>query len=181
MPEHAPACIKVLGSGDVVAMETMLTMFGEAFGETETYGAARPSENYLRRLLGSQTFIALAAIADATAPEDSAVVGGLAAYVLQKFEQERSEIYIYDLAVAEAHRRTGVATALIEELKGIAGGARRLCDLRPGRSRRCAGDRALFQAGLARGRAALRHRPGLADTKTRATVAGRAHSVPREA
>jgi len=40
--------------------------------------------------------------------------------VLDKLEQRRSEIYIYDLAVAEAHRRQGIATALIEELKDIA-------------------------------------------------------------
>ena len=120
MTERPLACIKVLGPGDVAAMETMLTMFGEAFGETETYGTARPSEDYLRRLLGSQSFVALAAIADAAAPGDSAVVGGLAAYELPKFEQERSEIYIYDLAVAAEHRRTGIATALIEHLKGIA-------------------------------------------------------------
>jgi aminoglycoside 3-N-acetyltransferase I len=33
---------------------------------------------------------------------DDEVVGGLAAYELRKFEQERSEIYIYDLAVAAA-------------------------------------------------------------------------------
>jgi aminoglycoside 3-N-acetyltransferase I len=45
---------------------------------------------------------------------------GLAAYVLEKFERERSEIYIYDLAVAETHRRRGIATRLIEELKTIA-------------------------------------------------------------
>jgi aminoglycoside 3-N-acetyltransferase I len=37
-----------------------------------------------------------------------------------KFEQERSEIYIYDLAVAATHRRKGIATALIQELKNIA-------------------------------------------------------------
>jgi aminoglycoside 3-N-acetyltransferase I len=48
------------------------------------------------------------------------VVGGLAAYEFIKFEQERSEIYIYDLAVDEAHRRQGIATALINELKKIA-------------------------------------------------------------
>jgi len=48
------------------------------------------------------------------------VVAGLAAYELRKFEQERSEIYIYDLAVAAAHRRKGIATALIRELQGIA-------------------------------------------------------------
>ena len=45
-----------------------------------------------------------------------AAVGGLAAYELRKSEQERSEIYIYDLAVAVAHRRKGVATALIRTL-----------------------------------------------------------------
>ena len=50
------------------------------------------------------------------------VVGGIAAYELRKFEQERSEIYIYDLAVASARRREGVATALIETLKHIAAG-----------------------------------------------------------
>jgi aminoglycoside 3-N-acetyltransferase I len=54
------------------------------------------------------------------AVKEGEVTGGIAAYVLDKFERERSEIYIYDLAVAEAHRRTGIATALIEELKTIA-------------------------------------------------------------
>jgi ribosomal protein S18 acetylase RimI-like enzyme len=48
------------------------------------------------------------------------VVGGLAAYELDKFEQDRREIYIYDLAVAESHRRRGVGTGLIRELRTIA-------------------------------------------------------------
>ena len=103
-----------LRAGDVQQMRSMLTMFGEAFGEEETYGGEPPSDEYLARLLGNDRFIALAAI------EAGAVVGGLAAYVLDKFEQMRSEVYIYDLAVAEPHRRTGIATALIEALKPIA-------------------------------------------------------------
>ncbi len=49
------------------------------------------------------------------------MVGGIAAYELMKFEQERSEFYIYDLAVSAAHRREGIATKLIEELKKVAG------------------------------------------------------------
>jgi aminoglycoside 3-N-acetyltransferase I len=48
------------------------------------------------------------------------VVGGLAAYEMRKFEQERSEFYVYDLAVAEPHRRRGFATALLMETKRIA-------------------------------------------------------------
>src|SRR5215510_4534623 len=103
--------IRVLGSDDVVLMEGMSAMFGQAFSEPETYGGARPSESYLRRLLGSDSFIAVAAL------QGGEVVGGLAAYELRKFEQERSEIYIYDLAVASAYRRQGIATALIEELQ----------------------------------------------------------------
>lgn len=95
-------------------MEAMLMTFGEAFDEVETYTGARPSAAYLERLLGSDTFIALAAL------KSGEVVGGLVAYELPKFEQERSEIYVYDLAVAAAHRRQGVATELILELKGIA-------------------------------------------------------------
>lgn len=94
-------------------MHALLGVFGEAFEEPETYGAARPSVAYLERLLASDDFIALVAL------HGQEVVGGLAAYVLRKFERERSEIYIYDLAVAAAHRRRGLATALIRELQRI--------------------------------------------------------------
>jgi aminoglycoside 3-N-acetyltransferase I len=109
----APAIIRI-GPDNLGTMHAMLTMFGEVFGEVDTYGSRRPSDAYLQRLLAGEDFIALAAM------KDDAVIGGLAAYELRKFEQERSEIYIYDLAVAEPHRRAGIATALIEELKGIA-------------------------------------------------------------
>lgn len=95
-------------------MEAILTVFGEAFDEVETYGSARPGSDYFHRLLSSDSFIALAAL------KVDEVVGGIAAYELHKFEQERSEIYLYDLAVAAAHRREGIATALILELKKIA-------------------------------------------------------------
>lgn len=95
-------------------MEAMNTMFGAAFDEVDTYTANRPSRTYLQSLLRNNQFIALAAM------DNGDVIGGLAAYELQKFEQERSEIYIYDLAVAARHRRKGIATALIEKLKQLA-------------------------------------------------------------
>ena len=103
-----------LTPNDIPLMEALLTMFGEAFNEVETYTAQRPSEDYLRQLIGSEMFIALAAV------KSDEVVGGIAAYELRKFEQERSEIYLYDLAVASGHRREGIATLLIEKLKKIA-------------------------------------------------------------
>jgi aminoglycoside 3-N-acetyltransferase I len=106
--------IRHLTPNDVPLMDALLRTFGEAFNDVDTYTANRPSEGYLRRLLGGDSFIALAAL------KHGVVVGGLAAYELKKFEQERSEIYIYDLAVASEHRREGIATALMEKLQEIA-------------------------------------------------------------
>ena len=103
-----------LTSDDLPMMHSLLSMFGDAFNDADAYGANRPDAAYLQNLLGGNTFIALAAL------KDGEVVGGLAAYELQKFEQQRSEIYIYDLAVAEAHRRQGISSALIKELQTIA-------------------------------------------------------------
>jgi aminoglycoside 3-N-acetyltransferase I len=113
MPQPASFAVRKLTSDDVALFRTLLAVMGEAFGEVEMYTRAQPNTSYLRNLLGQDHFIALAAL------EDGAVIGGLAAYELQKFERARSEIYIYDLAVASAHRRKGVATALVHELKAI--------------------------------------------------------------
>lgn len=108
------ARIHRLDHRDSDLMDAMLTLFGDAFGEPETYCLARPGRDYTRKLLGNEQFVALVAL------KDECVVGGLAAYELLKFEQERSEFYIYDLAVSANHRREGIATALICELRGIA-------------------------------------------------------------
>jgi aminoglycoside 3-N-acetyltransferase I len=114
MRSAIPFTVRKLTPHDLDQMEAMMTVFGQAFDELDTYTKARPSRGYMAQLLGSANFIALAALRDET------VVGGLGAYELQKFEQERSEIYVYDLAVAAAHRRQGIASALIEELNKIA-------------------------------------------------------------
>jgi aminoglycoside 3-N-acetyltransferase I len=42
MSLSVPVSIRQLASDDVAQMEAMLTTFGEAFDEVETYGAARP-------------------------------------------------------------------------------------------------------------------------------------------
>ncbi|MDI5933763.1 AAC(3)-I family aminoglycoside N-acetyltransferase [Halomonas kalidii] len=106
--------MRQLAANDLGLMDKLLLTFGEVFNEPETYISKRPSPDYMRRLLGSDYFIAI------VATKGDAVVGGIAAYELKKFEQERSEIYIYDLAVSEAHRCQGIATALIMELRKLA-------------------------------------------------------------
>lgn len=108
--------------------------------------------HYLERLLGRDTFIALAAL------EDDQVVGGVAAYVLPKFEQERSEIYIYagggtDAQEARYRHRDDCGAS---ETCGLARGLR---DFRSGRLRRCRGHRVVHEARHTRGCHALRHCP----------------------
>lgn len=100
--------------GDVAAMQQMNALFAEVFDDPASYVDRPPEDDYLDRLLARDEFIALAAW------DGNTMIGALAAYELMKFEQQRSEIYIYDLAVREVWRRQGVATALIERLKPIA-------------------------------------------------------------
>ena len=103
-----------LTRNDVPLLRALNALFGEAFSEPETYGAKPPSDEYLGALLGNEHVVALVALL----PEG--VVGGLVAYELDKLERARREMYIYDLAVAERHRRRGIATALIGRLREIA-------------------------------------------------------------
>ena len=103
-----------LQPGQVAQFRQMNQMFAEVFDDRDSYSAHPPSDSYLQGLLQKSHLIALAA------SQGETVVAGLVAYVLDKFEQERSEIYLYDLAVSEAHRRQGLARALIAELKKIA-------------------------------------------------------------
>jgi aminoglycoside 3-N-acetyltransferase I len=111
---NQPFDVRVLEGGDVTLLRHMLSMFGQAFGDPATYTERQPDDRYLGSLLASDTFVAVAAVAGGK------VIGGIAAYVLHKFEQARSELYIYDLAVDEHRRRQGVATAMIDQLKNLA-------------------------------------------------------------
>jgi aminoglycoside 3-N-acetyltransferase I len=112
MPE--PVQVHRLTQQDLKLMRQLNTVFAQAFDEVETYAKAPPDDAYLRDVLGKDHVVVLAALKGAE------VVGGLVAYELHKLEQARSEFYIYDLAVAESHRRQGVATRLIERLRAIA-------------------------------------------------------------
>jgi aminoglycoside 3-N-acetyltransferase I len=108
------AVTRALTAADLASLRLMLDLFGEAFEDRPTYTARQPADDYLLRLLSSDSFLAIAAF------DGPRVVGGLAGYFLPKFEQARSEFYIYDLAVDAARRRQGLATAMIEELKRMA-------------------------------------------------------------
>ncbi len=99
---------------DIALFRALMQLFSDAFDEPENYAEKPPSDDYVRTLLAKDHFIALVAL------KDEKVIGGLVAYELEKFEQQRSEIYIYDLAVSEQQRRKKVATGLIEHLEELA-------------------------------------------------------------
>jgi aminoglycoside 3-N-acetyltransferase I len=116
MTDTLSITIRELGAGDVPSLRGINALFGRVFGDADAYEGAPPSEAWLERLLATRSFIALLA-----EEANGATVGGLTAYELVKFERERSEIYIYDLAVAESLRRRGIASRLIATLREIAG------------------------------------------------------------
>jgi aminoglycoside 3-N-acetyltransferase I len=103
-----------LAGGDLDGMKALLRLFGEVFEDPDSYHGKAPSDAYLLARLRDETFLAMVAL-----DPDGSTIGGLAAYELKKFEQERSEVYIYDLAVRSEHRRKGVATALIRNLGDV--------------------------------------------------------------
>lgn len=106
--------VRQLGPGEIADMRALNALFGAAFDDPELYRADSPGDDWLRRVLGRDHVIVLVAEADGR------IIGGLVAYELEKLEQARSEIYLYDLAVDAAHRRQGIATTLIRRLGAIA-------------------------------------------------------------
>ena len=106
--------VSALSASDVGSFKELLRVFGDAFEDVPTYQHALPSDDYLRSFLVMPHTIVV------VARERGQVIAGLVAYELLKFERERREIYIYDLAVAAPHRRQGIATALIRELVSLA-------------------------------------------------------------
>jgi aminoglycoside 3-N-acetyltransferase I len=111
---RASCSLHHLTASDVPLLRELNALFSEAFGDRESYLAEPPGDAYLKSLLAKEHVVAL------VARVGEEVVGGLVAYELEKFERARRELYIYDLAVAEPHRRQGIATALISRLREIA-------------------------------------------------------------
>jgi len=112
-PRPTPPDIRLLGPGDRAALRALLALFADAFEETDAISPA-PADAWLDARLADDRGIALAAYRGA------ALVGGLTGHLLPQWQREGAELYLYDLAVAAPHRRTGVARELIAALFPIA-------------------------------------------------------------
>ena len=92
----------------------MNAVFSEVFGEPEHYAKNKPDDAYCEAWLANPANVTILAEDHGTA------IGALGGYILPKFEQARSEGFIYDLAVVESHRQCGIATAMIDEMRRVA-------------------------------------------------------------
>ena len=99
--------IRRVAAGDRDLARDLFAMMAAVFAEDS--GAL--SDRYLDRLLGSEDFWALAAVAG------DEVVGGLTAHTLPMTRSESSEVFIYDIAVRQDHQRQGVGRQLIAALR----------------------------------------------------------------
>lgn len=99
---------------DVPKLQKLNELFGEVFEDADNYRSHPPRSEYLADFLAQRQNIVL------VAEHDGQIVGGLVAYCLTKFEQERKEVYLYDLAVSADHQRQGVGKMLMNELRATA-------------------------------------------------------------
>ena len=106
--------IRRLDNQDARALRALNQVFSETFNDAENYSANKPTIEYLNNFLSDQSHVVL------VAENESHVVGGLVAYCLTKFESERKEIYVYDLAVNGKFQRQGIGRKLLDELKIVA-------------------------------------------------------------
>ncbi len=113
-PLASPFAVRRLGVHDAARLQRLNALFADAFGDADTYLAQPPDAAWVQQTLASPQVIAL------VAERGDDVLGGLVAYELPKLERRRSEVYLYDLAVAQVHRRRGIATRLIDALRAIA-------------------------------------------------------------
>jgi len=100
--------IKRLTKEDLSTFNLLINMFSMVFEEGES--DVGNDANSLR-LLGSNNFIAIAAISE------NEVAAGLTAYELPMYYSEYSEIFLYDLAVKPEYQRIGIGKRLLQSLK----------------------------------------------------------------
>jgi aminoglycoside 3-N-acetyltransferase I len=96
-----------LNHNDLDNFSALISVFEDVF-EWEVFSI--PQRVYLERLLQHPNFIVF------VAKSDTEVVGGLTAYVIDRYDTEKPSAYIYDIAVVTNFQRQGIGKLLIAAL-----------------------------------------------------------------
>jgi aminoglycoside 3-N-acetyltransferase I len=107
--------IRRLAKEDTLLLRELVSVFAAAFDYSQSQRDDVPGTTYMVSLLAKPDFFALVAL------DEGKVIGGLTAYELPLATSDKKELYIYDLAVDVCYRKQGIATALLQELKIVAG------------------------------------------------------------
>lgn len=99
--------IRKLTHVDVSAFKALLLLFNHAFEEERDLSTTE----HLSALLNDRQFVVMAAFSE------EEILGGLTAYELSLYYDNKTEIFLYDMAVHPDHQRKGVGKQLLEFLK----------------------------------------------------------------
>ncbi len=97
--------IRILKREEIVLFKALIRVFEKEF-EMENFQI--PDQEDLLKTLKNKNFKVFVAI------EDGQVMGGITLYILPPYYSNKSQAYIYDLAVLSSHQRKGIGTRLME-------------------------------------------------------------------
>jgi aminoglycoside 3-N-acetyltransferase I len=100
--------IKKLAPDEIEPAKELILLFG--FDDEKS---SLSSDEYIAEMLARIDFHVVIAL------KDGKLIGGLTAYGMKMFKSEKTEMFLYEIEVAEAYRRNGIGKALIEFLKKI--------------------------------------------------------------
>lgn len=99
--------ISRLQKNDLNLFIELIELLNEVFEESHTVG----SKEHLEKLLAKPDFYAVAVL------KNDKIIGGLTAYELKRYYNNKSELYIYDIAVKTELHNQGIGKKLINFLK----------------------------------------------------------------
>jgi aminoglycoside 3-N-acetyltransferase I len=99
--------IRKLTNQDISAFKALLLLFNQAFEEERDLSTTE----HLSALLNNRQFVVMAAFSG------EEILGGLTAYELPLYYENKAEIFLYDMAVHPEHQRKGVGKQLLGFLK----------------------------------------------------------------
>lgn len=99
--------ISRIQENDIKRFIELIELLNEVFEEPNQVA----SERHIKKLLNKPDFYAIVAI------KEGRILGGLTAYELERYYTDKSELYIYDIAVKTEFHNQGIGKALIHYLK----------------------------------------------------------------